>query len=306
MSVRLSIIIPTSGRRSLGRTLDSIRDQRLIEGDEVLLIGDGPQPLALELFQRSGLPGLYQETPETRDYGGTQRNRGLDLASGDYLLFMDDDDVFEEGAADLIRSALATHPGRPHLFRMRYASTGRLLWADRTLTLGNVSTQMIAFPNHPRLRRWDSRHGHDHRFLVDNVPLWPPDSLIWREEVIAIIRPHEGARTPGRRPFDPRSGPLPVEECPFREVDPGGGADEPARCRLLKVLGGIEDASLSEVRRDACSACCASFPPSPSVLNPVVASLLYTMGDRIVERGGVDGCDPDKAARLKIRTEQHL
>ena len=63
MGFRFSIIVPTCGRRSLGRTLESIRRQALVDGDEVLLITDGPQPLAMDLFRASGLPGRCLEMP---------------------------------------------------------------------------------------------------------------------------------------------------------------------------------------------------------------------------------------------------
>src|SRR5205085_10755047 len=127
VSFRFSIIVPTCGRQSLRRTLQSIHSQALLDGDEVLLVADGPVPLAEELFAESGLPGRCLATPATRDFGGSQRNRGMDEARGDYLLFMDDDDVFTPCAIQTIRAALQEAPDRPHLFRMRYAASGRVL-----------------------------------------------------------------------------------------------------------------------------------------------------------------------------------
>jgi hypothetical protein len=299
LGFRFSIIVPTWGRRSLERTLHSIAEQELAAGDEVLLVTDGSVPFAGELFSAAGLPGRCAATPATRDFGGSQRNHGMDLAHGDYLLFMDDDDAFTPGAFRTIRAALREAPVRPHLFRMRYAADGRVLWADRSLTLGNVSTQMIVLPNRPDLARWDSKHGHDYRFLRDNLPRWPAGSLVWREEVICLIRPRQSPAV-----ANPPRGPLPVEECPYRSVMVAG--DGRATCRLVEQILGAEDRRLSEVRRDACSACCAAPAPSPVEINPVVASLLYAATERIVEAGGVPGCSAGRAAGLQAWAELYL
>lgn len=299
MGERFSIIVPTCGRRSLARTLESIRRQPPEPGDEVLVIADGPEPVAEELFDRSGLPGRYVETAATRDWGGTQRNRGMDLATGDYLLFMDDDDVFAAGALATVRAALAAAPGLPHLFRMRYPDGG-VLWTDRVLRLGNVSTQMLAWPNRPDLARWDQLHGHDYRFLVNNLGLWPPGSLVWREEVVALIRPHEAPA--GEGPDAALLGPPAVDECPFREA----AGEGPARCRLLGRLGGTHDPSWWQIERRACEACCAGAAPSAVSPGPVLASLLYSLADSVVDHGGVAGCPVEKAILLRDWAESQL
>ena len=83
---RLSIIIPTIGRATLARTLATIAAQELLPGDEVLVIGDGPQPEAERMFQAAGLPGRYLDGPERHNWGGAQRTfaaaQGLLLPSG--------------------------------------------------------------------------------------------------------------------------------------------------------------------------------------------------------------------------------
>src|SRR5262245_60390730 len=137
MSFRFSIIVPTCGRPSLQFTLQSIRNQELLAGDEILLVTDGAHPVAAELFRRSNLPGRCIQTERTDDFGGSQRNLGMRLARGDYLLFMDDDDKYTANAFALIRAALQTAPSRPHLFRMRYAVNNAILWTAPTLALGN-------------------------------------------------------------------------------------------------------------------------------------------------------------------------
>ncbi len=61
-----------------------------------------------------------------------------------------------------------------------------------------------------------------------------------------------------------------VETCPWRDVRNDGQS----HCGILGLLfrgNDIQDV----VTPDQCAACCASFPPTPRKLNPVVASLLY-------------------------------
>jgi len=302
--MRFSILVPTCGRRSLARTLASIGDQALASGDEVLLVTDGRQPHVAALFARLGLPGRCIEGPASRDYGAAQRNRGMDAAAGDYLLFMDDDDVFTLGAFVTIRAALNSAPRHPQLFRMRYAD-GRVLWKDACLTHWNVSTQMIVFPNRPDLRRWDSEHGHDYRFIVNNMSLWSADALVWREEVIAVLRPHDFAPT-GKGAGAARVGPTRVAECFYREEPRTEGEAEIARCRLLEQITGVEMTMSCHVHRDACESCCRSFPPSPIGPNPVVASLLYGLAQCILESGGIGGCDVRRALELITWAEHHL
>src|SRR5438105_4676227 len=87
--------------------------------------------------------------------------------------------------------------------------------------------------------------------------------------------------------------------CPYRDAVRGRPAVESATCRLLQQLAGLPQASWCTVGRDACEACCASFPPSLEAPNPVVASLLFDLARRIANRGGVPACTPYQARTLQ-------
>jgi glycosyltransferase involved in cell wall biosynthesis len=130
-AVTFSVIVPTRGRRSLRGTLDSIVDQGLQPGDEILVLcnNDG-------------------------DFGNRARQSLLERASGTHLLFMDDDDQFALGAFDAMRQFAREQPDRVGIFRMRHLD-GRVLWRDPVLRRGNISTQMFCVPNIPgRLGSW--------------------------------------------------------------------------------------------------------------------------------------------------------
>lgn len=188
---RLSIVLPTVGRPSLERTLASIQVQRLLPGDEVLVVADGEQAMAQEAFHRSGLPGVFLSVPGPNgDWGHTPRNRALGRAQGDYLLFIDDDDIYVPGALTAVREALGLHPGRPHLFRMVRPKYGDVLWRVPRIVQGNVSTQMIVVPNLPhRCGVWGTRYEGDLDFIRSTAALWPAEALVWREEVVVAYDP---------------------------------------------------------------------------------------------------------------------
>ncbi|QDT12579.1 hypothetical protein [Planctomycetes bacterium K23_9] len=96
------------------------------------------------------------------------------------------------------------------------------------------------------------------------------------------------------------------ESCRHR-IDPRQDGDrELADCRLLQEIAGVDSHPALVVERDACLACCDSFSPSAEDLNPIVASLLFELSEQIVDLGGVDGCDLQKASRLNAWAERSL
>lgn len=196
-SPTFSVILPTVSRPTLARTLTSIRAQRLIRGDEVLLCPDGFQPLAEELWRQFGLPGrvLHLGGPY-HEPGDSLRNLALTQARGDWLLFMDDDDVYTPGAFDVIRQSVAGTEGL-HLFRMRYPE-GRTLWEKPEVIRGNVSTITIAVPRRGPLGRWGPvKTSGDYGFCESTLAA-NGGQVAWHEEVIALVRPHD----PHYRPWE--------------------------------------------------------------------------------------------------------
>lgn len=188
----ISIIIPTIGRTSLGITLGSLSPQ-LGAGDEVLVVGDGPQPEARSAARAAG--ATYIEGPRTACWGHAQRNLGMARAKGDYLAFMDDDDVYLPGGLAIMRAAAVEERQRPLIFRMRHM--GRTLWDKPVIAIDNVSTQMFFFPNrHERLAVWGPNPAHakgrggDFCFARDTAALWERGDVVFRREVVAELVAH--------------------------------------------------------------------------------------------------------------------
>lgn len=179
ISPTVSYIVPTIGRESLLDTLASIETW---PGDEILVIGK--TDLADDTRVR------WIPCDRGYDWGATERTRGMQAASGDYLAFIDDDDVYLPGARAEIAWTIADTPGRPTLFRIVYPSGG-VLWSAPVLREGNVSTQMIVIPRIPhRLGHWSPRREGDYDFLTSMG--WAPSAIVWRREVIAQMGHNDG------------------------------------------------------------------------------------------------------------------
>lgn len=194
----LSIIIPTLGRESLMQTVASLQRQ-LEPADEVLIVTDG---------KVEGIGPLYGVDdrvrvvwgPRTACWGNAQRDMGMQIATGTHLLFIDDDDVYEPGALELVRAAIADEPTLAHIFRMRFGAghpAGPLgarhgpVWEDKSLRASNIGTPMVVLPNRPDLPRWadgdDADHLSDFVFLRRAVSR--VGGAVWHEPCIAVVRP---------------------------------------------------------------------------------------------------------------------
>jgi glycosyltransferase involved in cell wall biosynthesis len=181
----LTIIIPTAGRPTLSTTLETLAPQ-VEADDQILVVGDGQQPLARRLVAGlSSPPWHYLEHGPTRDTGRSQRELAIAHATGDYLCFMDDDDVFTDGALDTIRARARAHPRRLLMFRME-DRFGTMLWRVPQVAYANVSGHMLVVPNLAgKIGRWDK---NDFDFIVQTLAL--QGEPVWLEEVIAVLRPH--------------------------------------------------------------------------------------------------------------------
>ncbi len=217
----VSVIVPTRDRQEeLVRALASVAPQ-LHPGDEVVVVADA-----------------------TGDWGATPRTSAMNRAAGDYLVFLDDDDVLVPDALESVRRAVAENPNRPHLFRMKRGPQGDLLPGPREIGTGNVSSQMFVCPNDPaRFGTWTTRYEGDHDFIRGTIANYPEGALVWRDEVLAVWRPASGhvgggdLHAPAVQDEDrdrrPVHAPVVDEHAPVIDVDAvdpvgGGGTERPA------------------------------------------------------------------------------
>jgi glycosyltransferase involved in cell wall biosynthesis len=180
--MKITVIIPTCGRASLKRTLESIQAQK--DGpNEVLVISDGHHPDASDVYASTGLHGQFIEVAGPHDdCGGYARNVGLYLAKGHYIHCIDDDDTYRPGAFTTIRQYIGEAHG-PHLFKIFHNSRGKMIWDTPVMEHGNVSTQMLVFPNIPSMPMWGYWRSSDYGFIKYLCDMWP--ETFWHEDVIA-------------------------------------------------------------------------------------------------------------------------
>lgn len=101
--MKLSIIIPAYNAEAyLPQCLDSILAQEH-QGCEVIVVDDGSTDGTAALLER--YPDVKVIHQENRGMS-TARNRGLDEARGEYILFVDSDDLLTDGALATLASEL--------------------------------------------------------------------------------------------------------------------------------------------------------------------------------------------------------
>lgn len=186
----ITVIVPTKGRTTLAATLDSLA--QLSAGDSVIVGVDGDQPQAQAILGSVSLPcplTTFVVRPQADDLGCTPRNLALSMVdSKSWVCWLDDDDIWVDGAAKTIRAKLR-EPHLYHMFRMQWPD-GRTFWRERKYKWANVGSPMfVSHISHARLGKWDGRRGSDYRYIGDVVD--DLDKIQWHKDVICHVRPHE-------------------------------------------------------------------------------------------------------------------
>ena len=194
-----SVVMPTLGRPSLRAAISSVVDA-LEDDDELIVVGDGRQDYAadvVEAFQPANI--VYIEASmDGSVFGNAQRDAGMALARGDFLCWLDDDDVYVHGALDEIRRCIGDDRTHAHIFKALWGAghhaQGTVLWADREVREQNIATPMVVLPNRPYQRSWMDSNDHgrngitsDYGFL--SAAIGECEGARWRDPVVAVVRP---------------------------------------------------------------------------------------------------------------------
>lgn len=101
----VSVVIPTFKRhRMLREALESVRRQTMADW-EVVVVPDGHDPEVQKIvasFEDARLS--YRPSPHVGLYGNHQRNVGILAARGEYFLFLDDDNLLQPHAIEMMLS----------------------------------------------------------------------------------------------------------------------------------------------------------------------------------------------------------
>lgn len=108
----ITVITPTWQRHDLlvERCIPSVAAQTVPV--EHVVVSDGPDPILRELLANA--PVVYAEVAEHADdpcnYGARARNRGLEVAKGDLIAYLDDDNAFRPDHVEKLAAALTGNP----------------------------------------------------------------------------------------------------------------------------------------------------------------------------------------------------
>lgn len=180
----IGVFIPTPGRKSLARTVWSIYTQRLIPGDQVVIVGDGYDKWTDDFVSRFGPPFEYLPTPQTRDWGHTQCNIGMRKLQTTVGVAQDDDDIFAPRAFEEIRRNAINFDDKPILARVKTPSFD-VLWSTPIDTL--LDGHCLIYPNNGKLGTWDSAYDGDQRYIRSTLEHY--DTVVWLDKVISLTRP---------------------------------------------------------------------------------------------------------------------
>lgn len=111
-----SVVIPTYGRTTeLVTAIESVLSQTS-QDYEIVVIDDNSEKKETRL-EVAKIEKKYQNHPQIKFYynksnlgGGGTRNVGINRATGEYIAFLDDDDIFLENKLAVMSSAINKHP----------------------------------------------------------------------------------------------------------------------------------------------------------------------------------------------------
>lgn len=150
---RVTVVTPTWQRRELllSRCIPSVQAQGYPDVEHIV-VSDGPDPELAAQLSYPWLDGLrnlwYRELPEHRlppNYGHYARRAALELASGEYITYNDDDDALRPMHCQLLAAALDENPGAGFAVSrmLSHGPHGDSVIGWGPLACGNVGTPMI-------------------------------------------------------------------------------------------------------------------------------------------------------------------
>ena len=139
----VSVITPTWQRRDwlLNRCIPSVQAQDWPAVEHVV-VSDGPDPelAAAIIGQVEEFDQLPDHDPAAK-FGTRPRLRGLELATGDYIAYLDDDDAYRPHHCTVLAGALTARPDAAFAYSLMSVE-GAIVGADPPVFCG-IGTPMI-------------------------------------------------------------------------------------------------------------------------------------------------------------------
>lgn len=176
----ISMVLPTVGRTHLFNTLISAREAGLGEGDELIVVMDGPFEPTRHVPVFSAMedwPGdllvVHLKEGEGGNYGHPGRTYGQSRATRDLVMFTQDDQRFTPGAIQRVRQAVSETPRwhrKAHIFPVVPRAGNIVPQRDGDLELGHIDADCVVLPTKQRrlFGEWDPKrlgYNGDHAFI---------------------------------------------------------------------------------------------------------------------------------------------
>ena len=128
MGITFSFIIPTyNSKKTIIRAIESVTKQLDRSDYEIIIVDDGSQDGTVELVHdfMKGNSSIHF----TSTIGGVSfaRNKGINQAQGEYLLFLDSDDYYVEGSLKNLKNIVAQSNSDLVIFNFEHGNTPVLL-----------------------------------------------------------------------------------------------------------------------------------------------------------------------------------
>ncbi len=193
--VNVQVVIPTAGRTTLFRTLESIRNAGATQDDLITIATDGLIPHVQTITQHfKELRTRIVVTPYERAFGHGPRNHALHKEpdySCSWLWYVDDDDLVLPWSFPKIKTVIAeANDLVPLLAKFRTGNS--IVWSDKVVGRARVGGHCLIHPNVPgMIGTWDaSRYDGDFDFIESTLAHYP-EGPVWREEILVL---QNGAR----------------------------------------------------------------------------------------------------------------
>lgn len=175
MNVKVSVVFPVYNvEEYLGECLDSILNQTL-KDIEVICVDDGSTDSSLEILREYEKKDSRVTVLEQENLGaGAARNKGLAIAKGKYLSFLDADDFFVPGMLEAAYDRCEKTKAEICVYQvMRYHTVSQKTWLDK----GSFRREFI-----PKKKVFSYQDMPD--YILNSFQNWAWNKLIRRDLVI--------------------------------------------------------------------------------------------------------------------------
>lgn len=179
----ISVITPTFGRTTIRACLESVVPQ-LQEGDEYIVVGDGPCPNSRAICAEFPRATYLETEAHVGDYGCTPIDFGIAHAKGDYVMFLGDDNLPTPDALAIVKAEIIPVP---HLFSMQHS--GRIL--RNSHECAQVDNQQLVVPRDmtkmPKMADVEQQEWicSDWVFVEKVIKAW--GSVVYSDKVICVL-----------------------------------------------------------------------------------------------------------------------